>query len=820
MADPPATRPPRPALGVISGRIGEECFAYGRGPTYGQSNLEPRRPGPSVPCDKKGDMKIRGVHSAAKVSVGAIHLNLIAGLALALAAGSGHAKVLSAMAPNPQPPSTTAKRTVDDGLRGGGFYLEADVVTQNQTTHHVIATGAVEVRYKGRILRADHVDYDNVSGVVVATGKVSVLHPDGSAQFADTLTLDKTMSEGFATGFSTRLQGHVQIAAESVRRKSANVTEFRNAIYTPCIVCVENGQRNPTWSIRARTVVEDKAHKSLTFKGAVVQVLGQGVLYLPELQSADPTSDRKSGFLLPVLTFSGPRGVSFEQPYYQILSSHQDILLTPQINSQVNPFLSVDYRQRFYSGSVEVRAGYTYSQDFTSSGALFGADTSRSYILADGIFDISKNWSWGFTANRASDTLIFDKYSITDTYLDRGLYAADDRRLISQIYAVEQSPLSYLSIAAMNVQGLRVTDVQSTIPTIAPLIEGHWEAPDPILGGRLRISGSAVALTRDQSLGPTDATGQTVLPGIDSRRATVEGNWMRSFVTANGLFLQPFLDGRADVFNVSNEPTGPSNATITRAFGTIGANVDYPLMKQVGSVSYILEPMAQLAISPNVKQDPRIPNEDSTVFEFDDTNLFETNRSPGADLYEGGQSLTLAGRATALFDDGRSASILFGRRLAARNDPAIPYYTGLETALSDWIFEADVTPMPNLKLFSRFRLDSSTFAINRLEAGAAFNTPRAEGYVSYLQEAMAPTGGTVDSLDIHGEFYATRHWGLTTYLIFDGGDWRRRDLGVVYRDDCIKVEVIYRHDETFNGTLGPSTSVLLRLTLATLGDTR
>ncbi len=741
-----------------------------------------------------------------------------AGLALALLTGVAHAKTLSAMAPSS---SQAPKQIVnDDGLAGGAFYLEADLVAQNQTNHHVIATGGVEIRYKGRLLRAEIVDYDSQTGIVVAKGKVTILQPDGSAQFADTITLDKSMSDGFAAGFSARLQGHVLIAAHSVERKSAQVTKFENAVYTPCLVCAENGQKNATWSIKAKSVVEDTGKRTLVFKGAVVQILGQSVLYIPILQSADPTAERKSGFLLPVVTFSGPRGVSYDQPYYDAISSHQDLLLTPQINSNVNPFLDIDYRQRLYSGIVEIRAGYTYSRDFTSSGQLFGRNTSRSYILADGSFDINKYWSWGFTAERASDKLIFDKYSVSDAFLDHGLYAADNRRLISQLYAVEQSQLSYLSVAAINVQGLRATDDQSTIPTIAPLIEGRWEAPAAILGGRLRVDGSAVALTRNQSLSTTDTIGQATLPGIDSRRATLQADWRRNFVFSNGLRIEPFVNGRADVFNVAHLQSAPSNATITRAFGTLGADVSYPLIRQIGDASYILEPLAQIAISPNTSQDPRIPNEDSTVFEFDETNLFQSNRSPGFDLYEGGQGVTLGARATALLGDGRTASVLIGRRLAAESDPSIPARTGLQTALSDWIFAADATPMKGIRLFSRLRLDSSTFAVNRLEAGATFATARAEGYVSYLREVDAPTGGMVNSLDIHGEFYPIRHWGLTSYLIFDGGDWRRRDLGVVYRDDCIRVEVLYRHDETFNGTLGPSTSVVLRLTLATLGNTR
>ena len=228
----------------------------------------------------------------------------------------------------------------------------------------------------------------------------------------------------------------------------------------------------------------------------------------------------------------------------------------------------------------------------------------------------------------------------------------------------------------------------------------------------------------------------------------------------------------------------------------------------------------QLAIAPNTRQNPRISNEDSVDFDFTDTNLLNTNRSPGFDLYQGGQAATVAGRATMILDDGRSASVFAGRRLAVESTPSVPVYSGLQTALSDWIFAADASPIKGVYVFSRLRLDARTFAVNRLIAGASFATQRAEGYISYLQEARSPAGGQVNSLDLHGAVFITRHWGATSYMIVDGGAWRRRELGIVYRDDCLRVEVIYRHDETFNATLGPSTSVVLRLTLATLGNTR
>jgi LPS-assembly protein len=740
---------------------------------------------------------------------------LFAGVALCLIAAAADGKPLSSMAAPPKPVPAPAP---DDGLAGGGFYLEADSLLKNDATHHVTATGDVEARYKGRVIRADSLDYDTVGGVVTATGHVRIVQANGATQFADKITLDKDMGDGFAAGFSTRLGENVKLAAAHTERRSNDITIFDRVIYTPCEVC-QTEHRRPTWSIRAKRVIENKTKKTLYFQHATIQVLGVGVLYFPALPAPDPTAERKSGLLVPTVTISGIRGFSWEQPYYQVISSSQDVTITPQINARVNPFLDAEWRGRFYSGLVDVRAGYTYDQDFTSGGDKFGSSTSRSFILGSGQFQINQAWSWGFTAERASDPLIFDKYSVPDVFVDRGLYAADDRRLISQLDAVRQDDTSYLSVAAISVQGLRTTDVQGAIPTVAPLIEGRWEDPDPILGGRLRVVGSAVALTQQQSQANVGVVGEPLLPGVDSRRATLQADWQTTLTFSNGLRVQPFLDARGDLYNVATSGVG-GDATIPRGFGVIGATVTYPLIKQQSGLTYILEPIGQISIANREKPDPRIPDEDSTDFELDATNLFEVDRSPGYDIFEGGQAITVGGRGTILLDDGRSASFLFGRRFGAENDPAVPAYSGLQPALSDYVLGADMTPIDGMRLFANLRLDASTFDVNRLETGVSFKMPRVDGYVAYLQEPESPNGSPLSSLDVHGEAFFTRHWGVTTYAIVDGGTWRQTEFGLVYRDSCVRVEVIYRHNETFNGTLGPTTSVVLRLSLATLGATR
>jgi LPS-assembly protein len=80
--------------------------------------------------------------------------------------------------------------------------------------------------------------------------------------------------------------------------------------------------------------------------------------------------------------------------------------------------------------------------------------------------------------------------------------------------------------------------------------------------------------------------------------------------------------------------------------------------------------------------------------------------------------------------------------------------------------------------------------------------------------------GPVRNLETGSEILVTKHWGFDLDAIRDIeiNRWTLFDLGLLYKDDCIKVAVVYRHQSTVVGRLGESDSVFLRLTLATLGN--
>ena len=706
--------------------------------------------------------------------------------------------------------------TEDDGLGDRGFYLESDLLIQDDGQQVITARGEVEIRYRGRTLRAGEVIYDVKSGVITARDKVVIIDPSGGVSFADVMILDEELRAGVAQGFSARLAGNVKIAAATAVRRSDTVNELNKAIYTPCEICAADPTHPPTWSIRADKVVEDRDKQIIYYRNAVIELFGVPVFYAPVFWHPDPSAERKSGLLPPKILGSERRGLSYEQPYAWIISPSQDLVISPQLNTRVNPFVNFQWRRRFQNGQITARFGYTYEQDFDSDGDRFGDSTSRSYVLADGAFDLGDHWRWGFAAERASEDLIFDKYDISDIYAQRGLVASDDKRLTSQVYAVRQDERSYFSIAAVSIQGLRPTDIDRTFPTIAPLVEGYWEPAGPVFGGRLRVSGSAVGLTREQS------QFVSTQPGTDSRRATAAVDWRSNYTFSNGLRLSPFAEARADVFNISDLP--PPNlgqdATINRALGVVGVDVSYPLYRRDGDRTVILEPLLQVALSPDSELNPLIANEDSSVLEFDETNLLRANKFPGFDLYEGGQRINVGARATLLYDDGRGISLLVGRSFRAEPDPQFPARSGLQPKASDWIVAAEGTPVDGVNFFTRARFHASTGDIRRAEVGVNVDFDRASGFIRYLRDNQDITGVQREDVDFAGKVIVSGNWGVTFAGVRDveSDVWRRQEFGAVYSDDCLDLAVVWVHEETYNRALGPSDSVILRLTLATLGD--
>ena len=783
---------------------------------------------------------------------------LLAGAAAAaLTAGQARAaeRKASPFFPARTPAAPAAKApTADDGLGPKDVYIEADEVIDNRDDKLVTANGSVEARYQGRTVRADTIVYNSDTGAAHAIGHAVIVNGDGTVEYGDDVQLDDQLRTGIALGFAARMEDNVTIAAAAAVRRNENVNELSSAIYTACEICKKDGSpKTPTWSVTATKIIQDREHHVVYYRNAVIKVFGVPVLYAPVFWHPDPTSDRMSGLLTPQFSFNSRRGFTYGQPYLWAISPSSDLIVDPQINTKVNPFLNLEYRKRFYSGTLNIRAGYTYEKNFDSDGK-FGDTTSRSYILANGEFKPADHWTWGFGAERVSDPTLFVRYRIPDLYVQRGDFTTDTLRLISQIYARRQDQDSFVSVAAMSFQSLRVAqsgrniyvaDDVASFPTVAPLVEGRYNLPRQILGGRLRLQVSAVALDRNDPVASPLTPGagflipatqqaplNSYLDYTNSRRISASLDWRSSYTFGPGMRAEPFIQARGDLYSLSdpsyvtldalgNKTTEHADSSVARAVGVVGADFSWPFVRQVGTSSIILEPLVEAAFSPTYKAKANIPNEDSLAFEFEPTNLFSTDRFPGYDLYEGGVRFNVGARASYNLSGGRHASLLVGRVFRTEPNPAFTVQSGLRGTASDWMTALEVTPINGVSLFSRARLDADSFAVRREEAGFNWTLPHGSFGMRYLYNGADALNLKTESLDLVASYFFTKNWGASVTASRDLQQevWPRTQVSLLYQNDCIQMAVIFTHDQTYDSRIAPSNSVQIRLSLATFGNT-
>ena len=776
-------------------------------------------------------------------------------------AGMAHAQTQ----PATSPPTSDAT----DGLGPDAVYVDASEARREGDV--IIASGEADrrllARTRGHSLLAERLRFDVAQGTGVAEGQVELISPRNDVVFASLIELQQDLELGVAVDFATRLSDGSSLMAATAVRRSAEVSELNYARFTPCPICDAEGlSKTPSLAIQAEKVIQDQDLRAILFKNAVIEVGGVPVLWLPAFAVPDPTVERASGLLMPIINYDEGRGLSVETPYLQVISPSEDWLISPQFNTGVSPFLNLQWRRRFADGTIVARGGYTYAQNFgdfdlngdgdAETNVDFGDRTSRSYLLAHGAFDLTGPWRVGFTAERVSDKTLFDRYDVRDPYQDNGLYYGDQRRLISQIYAERQTARSYLSVAAFSIQSLRVAQFDpvtpalnvfeddNTLPFVAPLIDARWEPEAPVLGGRLRLKGSAAALYRDAYVGAPvlrqeiQPTGPTAgLDGVDSRRVTLQGDWRRTFISPGGVRYEPFVDLRFDAYSIGDLPPmlNADDVTLTRSRTTAGVDVSYPLVKRLkGDTLLILEPLAQASITNSADLDPRIPIEDTQTFELDETSLFRVDRLPGYDFHEGGARFTAGARVTLNWDEGRRASLFVGRsiradpesafRFAIPDDPTRTYDpSGLASQTSDWVVQGSFSPSDRVRGWGHATIDGSG-DVRRAEMSVDAGWGRRNlAVMSYIVDRSNPLAGPLNRnyefVQLSGQQFVYGNWGVAASGIADmeRDIITRSEVGLLFDDDCWRFEIGYRKDNTRVRPSGTSEGLYVRLNLATFG---
>jgi LPS-assembly protein len=738
-----------------------------------------------------------------------LRLSALASVAIAALAVGGPAL---AQTPVTSPPPPTAPADENEVI------LKADQFEENRDTSVVTASGNVEIRVGLRTLKADRVIYDLANETVRAQGNVQITDENGQVQFADEIEADEDFRNGFATRFSARLGGDKGaqglVTASSAIRTDGVRNSLEQVVFTNCPVCEDKGV-DPTWALRARRATLDQEDQMISYQDAVLELAGIPVLYVPWFAHPDPNSERRSGLLVPDVGVSSKIGAFYEQPYLWVISPSEDLTIAPMVATNVNPLLKLDWRRRFFSGFVEAEGSFTYDQEFDSDGNKFGENTWRSHLYAVGQFDINQDWQWGFGIERQTDDLYDQRYDIDGENDLRGLVASQPRQLLSQAYVTGQEPDFYFEAGTFLFQGLRANDDDATIPKVAPALFTE-KVFDLGMGGQIATDFSAVALLRDQPA--TLSSGDIAL---DTVRASTSADWGAQFIVGPGLVVEPFASGRGDFYSIDDgSPAGAQD--LSRFLGVAGATVSYPMIARSPGMDIIIEPIAMVAYGTPDANDSLIPNEDSPVFEADETNLFKPNAVTNYDLWEGGARGSVGVNAIAHIGKDIELSALIGRRWREDADPSFNDLSNLAGEESDYVASVRADLGRIFEVGARFRVDDEA-EVRRIDLDAGVDFWRIRGDARYFKVADTSTVPGISNEDEgivwNAAFDFDNRWAAVVRQVRNITQEQdiRFSLGLRYQDECSYFMIAYERSGGRDRTLGPSESIGITFALTGLG---
>ena len=87
-----------------------------------------------------------------------------------------------------------------------------------------------------------------------------------------------------------------------LKGRGATTDEEKTKIYKVAFTtCNTENKKCPGWELQSEEFIHDKKKKVFEYKNSWLKIFDKKILYLPYFSHPDPTVERKSGFLTPVM---------------------------------------------------------------------------------------------------------------------------------------------------------------------------------------------------------------------------------------------------------------------------------------------------------------------------------------------------------------------------------------------------------------------------------------------------------------------------------------------------------------------------------------
>lgn len=712
--------------------------------------------------------------------------------------------------------------------------VEADELIYNYDKETVSASGNVEIVYDGYTLTAERVVYNQRSGRLMAFGNVRITEPTGNILSANQVDITDDFRDGFIRSLEVKTPENATFGAETAERTEGNRTVFNQGSYTACEACADRPNRPFLWQVKAAKVIHDQEEQMIYYQNAWLEFMGVPVAYMPFFSHPDPSVKRKTGFLIPRLSYGASTGLGLSTPYFFNLAPNYDLTVTPTAYSKQGLLVDAEWRHKMLTGSYRIRAAGIAQFDPDEFKDLQGDETLRGYVQSDGEFHINHQWKWGWDATAISDRTFTRDYDLEDSARQEA---------VSTLYLTGQSERNYFDLRGYHFRALREdsedsagTDFQEEQAVVHPILDYNLVFGDPVLNGELSFDFNFTSLSRENTdFGSSNGntTGRIVGPKGTYTRLSLESTWQKTLVGPMGQLFTPFASLRGDAFWLEkDEPQAPfiEDNEAFRGLALAGVEWRWPLLSQHSWGTQRFEPVAQVILRSNENQLGSLPNEDAQSLVFDDTNLFSINKFSGYDRVEGGSRANIGLIYRANFNNGMSIRTVIGQsfHLFGKNSFANPDVaatgsdSGLESDRSDFIARFTVDTAKNLRLDAFVRFDEDDFEINRSEITASGERGFLGASLGYAYFGAQPNLGVDEdreeirataSLQINENW---RAFGSVRYDLHNSGAVSD-SLGIAYDDECFGLSLTYSETHDRYTDLDSDQRIYLKVNLKTIG---
>ena len=680
--------------------------------------------------------------------------------------------------------------------------FEADEMDYNIKTEILTASGNVVLTQNNIQMTTDRILYDKKKDEVTIPQIVHLDLPDGTKSTVNKMSIYPKKSEAVAD----TLEGHFTdgsfLGAEQMTStQKGDIIVMKNATYTPCDFCQSIA---PLWQVDAKKVTQDFTDHTLSFTHMFLDVKEIPILYFPYFQIPDFTVKRKTGLLPPSFRHNKEMGFSVETPVFVNLADNQNLLLKPIISGEHKPLGILEYDARFTKGAVHLQASGTRNHD----------DEDEGHIKGNFEYDVLDN------------VRLKGQYfrTITDTYFRRyDIEGIDDSDSFLQSYLTGEyfGTRFYTRAKAWHFQSLVEKVSSKSLPVVIPTLDMHYNTTplfDTPLTAFTELTG-AIYNTREH---------------FKSDRISVTQGFSLPYVTSFGLATDTRASVRLDGYAfetgekvlVSKRPNDTYNKG--RFYTVASTKASYPLVARTENTTQILEPIMMLVLSPNIKNPDDIPNIDSTVFDFDDTNLFSENRYAGYDRVETGARVNYGLQWTAYKNQAKSQtmSMLLGQVYRFNTSNELNDVMGYSNHLSDYVGRIKMK-YDYLTLAYRFRLNRENLSKRRNDVSLTVGTAPFKIGISYLYQGAYKLDNKhyneSNEIRYKASSQLSKNWQIAGSYRYNlkekkrGGGPIEYDLQMRYDNECtalvFDLKKSFARDRNYKG----STSFMIKVFLKTLG---